>query len=89
MQQSENLTPEQILAEVRIFIPESVKKCQHTNVHQVTKGALMLLRNLPGSREAVLEYLRKVFFLAVNRQIRHMEVISIIYYNLALNYYKN
>ncbi|XP_015116188.1 integrator complex subunit 5 [Diachasma alloeum] len=70
------LTPEQILAEVRKFIPESVKKCQHTNVHKVTKGALNLLRNLPGAREAVLEYLRKVFFFAVNRQNRHMELYS-------------
>ncbi|XP_063988292.1 integrator complex subunit 5 [Diachasmimorpha longicaudata] len=68
------LTPEQILVEVRKFIPESVKKCQHTNVYKVTKGALTLLRTLPGAREAVLEYLRKVFFLAVNRQNRHMEM---------------
>uniref|UniRef100_A0A0C9QQX7 INTS5 protein n=2 Tax=Fopius arisanus TaxID=64838 RepID=A0A0C9QQX7_9HYME len=73
-QPEELLTPEQILVEVRKFIPESVKKCQHTNVYKVTKGALTLLRNLPGAREAVLEYLRKVFFFAVNRQNRHMEI---------------
>lgn len=73
-QNEEMLSPEEILVEVRKFIPESVKKCQRTNTHEVTKGALTLLKNLPAAREAVLEYLRKVFFLAVNRQIRHIEV---------------
>lgn len=77
MPQDVVLSPEQILAEVRKFIPESVKKCQHTNTHRVTKGALTLLKNLPGARDAVLEYAGKVFFLAVNRQIRHMEVINL------------
>lgn len=69
-----SLSPEEILAEVRKFIPESVKQCQRTNCHEVTVGALVLLRNLPAAREAVLEYLSKVFFVAVNRQIRHVEV---------------
>ncbi|XP_008547533.1 integrator complex subunit 5 [Microplitis demolitor] len=69
-----SLSPEEILAEVRKFIPESVKQCQRTNCHEVTVGALVLLRNLPAAREAVLEYLSKVFFVAVNRQIRHVEM---------------
>lgn len=67
-------TSEEILLEVRKFIPESVKKCQRTNTQEITVVALNLIKNLPASREAVLEYLRKVFFLAVNRQIRHAEV---------------
>ncbi|XP_034942928.1 integrator complex subunit 5-like [Chelonus insularis] len=65
------LTPEEILVEVRKFIPESVKNCQKEYTHEVTKGALLLLKNLPAARNAVLEYLRKVFFSAVNRQVCH------------------
>lgn len=73
MSREEILSPEEIIAEVRKFIPESVKKCQRTNIQRVTKGALILLKNLPGARDAILEYAGKVFFFAVNRQIRHIE----------------
>lgn len=77
MSLKEILSPEEIIAEVRKFIPESVKKCQRTNIQRVTKGALTLLKNLPGARDAILEYAGKVFFFAVNRQIRHIEVRQI------------
>ncbi|XP_043288264.1 integrator complex subunit 5 [Venturia canescens] len=70
----QSLTPLEISTEVRKFIQESVKKPHRTDVAEVTKGALILLRHLPGSREAVLEYICKIFFYACSRQLRNMEV---------------
>lgn len=70
----DSLTPEELTTEVRKFIHDSVRKPNRTDVAEVTRGALVLLRHLPGSREAVLEYMCKIFFFACNRQMRNMEV---------------
>ena len=70
------LTPEEISQEVRKFIHESVRKPNRTDIAEVTRGALVLLKHLPGSRDAVLEYICKIFFYACSRQMRNMEVCN-------------
>lgn len=69
------LSPQDILAEVRKFISGAVSRSSHgANTQDVTRTALFLLKNVPAARDAVLEYFCSVFFAAVSKYVRQIEV---------------
>ncbi|KAL6431054.1 hypothetical protein ACFW04_007061 [Cataglyphis niger] len=68
------LSPQDILAEVRKFISGAVSRPSHSaNTQDVTRTALFLLKNVPATRDAVLEYFCNVFFTAVSKYVRQIE----------------
>lgn len=70
-----SLSPQDILAEVRKFISGAVSRPSHSaNTQDVTRTALFLLKNVPAARDAVLEYFCSVFFAAVSKYVRQIEV---------------
>lgn len=68
------LSPQDILTEVRKFISGAVRSSHSTNTQDVTRTALSLLKNVPAARDAVLEYFCNVFFVAVTKYVRQIEV---------------
>lgn len=78
------LSPQDILAEVRKFISGAVRPTHSTSTLDVTRTALSLLRNVPAVRDAVLEYFCNVFFVAVTKYVRQIEVSKylIIYHKI-------
>lgn len=72
------LSPEDILAEVRKFISGAIRPTHSTSTLDVTRTALSLLRHVPAARDAVLEYFCNVFFIAVTKYVRQLEVSSAI-----------
>lgn len=68
------LSPQDVLAEVRKFISGAVSRSSHNaNTQDVTRTALVLLKNVPAARDAVLEYFCNVFFAAVSKYVRQIE----------------
>lgn len=74
MHNTVTLSPQDILAEVRKFISGAVRPSHSTNTQDVTRTALFLLKNVPATRDAVLEYFCSVFFVAVTKYVRLIEV---------------
>lgn len=72
------LSPQDILVEVRKFISGAVRPTHSTSTLDVTRTALTLLRNVPAARDAVLEYFCNVFFIAVTKYVRQLEVSLVI-----------
>lgn len=72
------LSPQDILSEVRKFISGAVRPTHNTSTLDVTRTALFLLRNVPAARDAVLEYFCNVFFVAVTKHVRQIEVSPIL-----------
>lgn len=72
------LSPQDILVEVRKFISGAVRPSHSTSTLDVTRTALTLLRNVPAARDAVLEYFCNVFFIAVTKYVRQLEVSLVI-----------
>jgi len=70
------LSPQDILTEVRKFISGAIRPAHNTNTQDVTRTALSLLKNVPAAREAVLEYFCNVFFVAVTKYVRQIEVCN-------------
>jgi len=68
------LSPQDILTEVRKFISGAIRPSHSTNTQDVTRTALFLLKNVPAARDAVLEYFCNVFFVAVTKYVRQIEV---------------
>lgn len=68
------LSPQDIVAEVRKFISGAVGPSHSTNMQDVTRAALFLLKNVPATKDAVLEYFCSVFFVAVTKYVRQIEV---------------
>lgn len=68
------LSPQDILAEVRKFISGAARSSHSTNTQDVTRTGLFLLKNVPATRDAVLEYFCNVFFVAVTKYVRQIEV---------------
>lgn len=68
--------PQDILIEIRKFISGAVRASHGTNPLDVTRTALSLLKNVPATRDAVLEYLCNVFFVAVTKYVRQIEVCT-------------
>lgn len=68
------LSPQDILTEVRKFISGAVRPTHSTSTLDVTRTALSLLRSVPAARDAVLEYFCNVFFVAVTKHVRQIEV---------------
>ncbi|XP_008210247.1 integrator complex subunit 5 [Nasonia vitripennis] len=69
------LPPQDIMLEVRKFISiTTARNSQSSNTLEVTRTALGLLKNVPATREAVLEYFCSVFFAAVNKHMRQIEM---------------
>lgn len=69
-----SLSPQDILNEVRKFISGVIRPSHSTNTQEVTRTALSLLKNVPATRDAVLEYFCNVFFVAVTKYVRQIEV---------------
>ncbi|KAL0106307.1 hypothetical protein PUN28_016197 [Cardiocondyla obscurior] len=67
------LSPQDILNEVRKFICGALRSSHNTNMQDVTRTALFLLKNVPAAREAVLEYFCNIFFVAVTKYVRQIE----------------
>lgn len=76
------LSPQDILVEVRKFISGAVRPSHSTSTLDVTRTALTLLRNVPAARDAVLEYFCNVFFIAVTKYVRQLEVSLVIVQHL-------
>jgi len=74
MLHSTTLMPQDILTEVRKFISGAIRPSHNTNTQDVTRTALFLLKNVPATRDAVLEYFCNVFFVAVTKYVRQIEV---------------
>lgn len=72
----ETLSPQEISIEVRKFISGAVRSSHSSNTQDVTRTALSLLKNLPAARDAVLEYFCNVFFIAVTKYVRQIEVFT-------------
>lgn len=70
---TDSLQPQDIMLEVRKFIHGTVKSPQNTNTLELTRTALGLLKNVPATREAVLEYFCSVFYVAVTKYVRQLE----------------
>lgn len=68
------LSHQDILAEVKKFISGAVRPIHSTNTQDVTRTALYLLQNVPAARDAVLEYFCNIFFVAVTKYVRQIEV---------------
>lgn len=68
------LSSQDILTEVRKFISGAIRPSHNTNTQDVTRTALSLLKNVPAARDAVLEYFCNVFFVAVTKYVRQIEV---------------
>lgn len=68
------LPPQDIMLEVRKFISGTARTSQSSNTLELTRTALGLLKNVPATREAVLEYFCSVFFAAVKKHVRQIEV---------------
>ncbi|EFN88542.1 Integrator complex subunit 5 [Harpegnathos saltator] len=73
MHNTATLSPQDILAEVRKFISGTVRPSHNTNTQDMTRTALFLLKNVPATRAAVLEYFCNVFFIAVTKYVRQIE----------------
>lgn len=72
------LSPQDILTEVRKFISGAVRPTHNTSTLDVTRTALYLLQNVPAARDAILEYFCNVFFIAVTKHFRQIEVNSVV-----------
>jgi hypothetical protein len=71
---TDSLPPQDIMVEVRKFICGTARPTQSSNTLELTRTALNLLKNVPATREAVLEYFCSVFFVAVTKYMRQIEV---------------
>lgn len=67
-------SPQDILNEVRKFISGAVRPSHSINTLEITRTALTLLKNVPATRDAVLEYFCSIFFNAVTKHVRQIEV---------------
>lgn len=72
----DTLQPVDLLGELRLFIAGTTRtvKC---NELDLVKTALNLLKTLPASRDAVLEYFCSVFDASVKKHVAMIEVICI------------
>ncbi|XP_024943698.1 integrator complex subunit 5 [Cephus cinctus] len=69
----EELSHHDISVEVRTFIAGAARFNQSTNTIDLARTALSLLKNVPATREAVLEYFCSVFYAAVRKHVRQIE----------------
>lgn len=73
---TDRLQPQDIMLEVRKFIYGTLKSPQtssSSSTLDLTRTALGLLKNVPATREAVLEYFCSVFYVAVTKYVRQIE----------------
>lgn len=71
------LQSQDIMLEVKKFIVGTSRPSQTSNTLDLTQTALGLLKNVPATREAVLEYFCSVFYVAVTKDVRQLETRKI------------
>lgn len=75
------MSTQDVLIEIRKFINGAVRSSHNKNVADLTRTGLTLLKNVPATRDAVLEYFCTVFEAAVTKYVRQIEVCCLFIFS--------